>query len=69
MRRSSPKSRIAFHNSFYPRQGWLAKGLRAIDADCPAPELVTQLGLGERMVPAVMAWLVQCQLVAVSHEA
>ena len=51
---------FAKHESFYIREGWLYKGLRAVQEDAAifvSPDAPERLGLGKNMVRALRFWM------------
>src|ERR1700694_4954634 len=51
---------FAKHESFYIREGWLFKGLRAVERDeaiFVAPDASERLGLGKNMVRSLRFWM------------
>jgi len=59
---------VAWHSTFYMREGWPRKGISAIlTGEAASVETaVTALGVGRNMVPALWHWLLHCGLVQIA---
>ncbi|MGG7209713.1 DUF4007 family protein [Clostridium baratii] len=62
--------RIKGHGSFYLREGWITKGLRAVNEDeniFSREDSADILGVGKNMVPAIKYWLNALELIRSSY--
>ncbi|CUP17321.1 Uncharacterised protein [Clostridium baratii] len=62
--------RIKGHGSFYLREGWITKGLRAVNEDeniFSREDAADILGVGKNMVPAIKYWLNTLELIRSSY--
>ena len=59
---------VGWHQSFYFRESWPRKGIEALGVANDSKGLEELCGLGNRMIPAMFAWLQHCQLVTLKAD-